>query len=204
MTDILEFLAGMFGSRLIEVNATILGLINVALIVRRSIWTYPFGIAMVSIYAWIFFEAQLYSQALLQIYFLVVQLIGVLWWLDGRAEDGLVTPRNLQPRMLLFTAVIVLAGTFVLGTAMGRLTDAVVSYWDALVAMLSMAAQFLMARRFLQSWILWIVVDVVAIGLYWTQGLVPTAVLYCVFLALAVSGYRAWRISMPEIKVISR
>ena len=76
---------------------------------------------------------------------------------------------------------------------MASYTDAAAPRWDAAVAALSVTAQFLMSRRHLQSWLLWIAVDVLAIGLFYTRDLVPTSALYAVFLGLAVAGYIQWR-----------
>ena len=76
---------------------------------------------------------------------------------------------------------------------MATYTDAAAPRWDAAVAALSVTAQFLMSRRHLESWLLWIAVDILAIGLFYTRDLVPTAALYVVFLGLAITGYLQWR-----------
>ena len=196
MSQAIEFMGAMLGARMIEVIAAICGLICVTLVVRRSIWNYPFGIAMVILYAWIFYDFRLYSDALLQIYFLIVQLFGVYWWLNGRAGDGLVRPVHLPARAAILWTVSAGLASASLGYVMATRTDADLPYWDAVTTILSMAAQFLMARRYLQSWLVWIVVDVLAIGIYWTKGLTPTAVLYGVFLVLAIAGYVNWRRAM--------
>jgi len=81
----------------------------------------------------------------------------------------------------------------VIGWLMGRYTDAAAPFWDAAVAALSVTAQFLLSRRHLQSWYLWIAVDVLAIGLFYSRDLAPTAALYAVFLGLAVVGLLQWR-----------
>lgn len=196
MTQILEFLHGMFGTRAIEITATILGLINVALIIRRSIWNYPFGIAMVLLYAWIFYDVRLYSDALLQIFFLGIQFFGLFIWLAGRAEDGLVEALDLPYQAGLIWALGAAVGAGALGYIMATYTDADFPYWDALTTVLSVVAQCLLAKRYVQTWIVWIAVDVLAIGLYWTKDLGPTAALYCVFLGMAIAGHFSWRRSM--------
>lgn len=187
-----EFLAGMFGSRGIEVVAALLGLINVALIVRRSLWNYPFGIVMVILYGFIFFEAKLYSDAMLQIFFLAFQLLGLRWWLQGRDAEGLVIPRRLPAANAAATAAATLAGAAALGWFMSSQTDAALPWWNALTTISSVTAQTLMAARYVESWIVWIAVDVVAIGVYLAIGLAPTAALYAVFLCLAVAGWVQW------------
>lgn len=187
-----EFLAGMFGSRGIEVAAALLGLINVALIVRRSLWNYPFGIAMVILYGFIFFEAKLYSDAMLQIFFLAVQLLGLRWWLQRRDAQGLVVPRRATPALLSAAAAATAAGALLLGWTMSTHTDAALPWWNALTSISSVTAQTLMAARYVESWIVWIAVDIVAIGVYLASGLAPTAALYAVFLCLALAGWLQW------------
>lgn len=190
---IVEFLGGMFGTRSVEIAAALCGLVNVVLIIRRSLWNYPFGFAMVTLYAGIFFEAKLYSDALLQVYFFVIQIFGLIWWLRGTDSDGLVQARNLSVRQATSWALAAAIGTAGLGRFMATQTDAALPFWDAATTILSIVAQTLMARRYQQSWLVWIVVDVIAIGIYTAKDLLPTVVLYSIFLGLAVQGWLSWR-----------
>ena len=197
MEQTIDFALAMTGTRPIEIAAVLLGLINVTLIIRRNIWNYPFGIVMVILYAQIFFDYRLYSDALLQIYFLVIQIYGWWYWLQGRDDQGLVIVARLPVRQIPYYAVIAIVGLAALGTSMDQLTDADYPYWDGTIAVLSVLAQFLLSRRRLESWFLWIAVDLLAIGLFWVKGLYPTSALYSVFLVLAAIGLfnwtRAWR-----------
>ncbi len=178
----------------LEIIAVLLGLANIILLVRRSIWNYPFGIAMVVLYAWIFYGAKLYSDALLQIFFFVVQIYG--WWNWANAAQG--TDDKLIPllRMTKPHQLAILGGIIALGiawgTMMARYTDAHYPYWDGTIAMTSVVAQLLLARRYLENWVLWIIVDLLAIGLYWTKGLQLTAGLYVIFLFLSGLGLYQW------------
>ncbi|MFQ5563693.1 MAG: nicotinamide riboside transporter PnuC [Parvularculaceae bacterium] len=192
MHEILHFALAMTGERPVEITAVILGLINITLLIRRNIWNYPFGIVMVSLYAWIFYGAKLYSDVLLQGFFFVVQFYGWYYWLKGRGGDGRVIVERLTKGQALGYAGVAVAGVAALGTVMGRFTDAAFPYWDASIAVLSVIAQILLARRRLENWILWITVDVLAIGLYWVKGLHPTAALYLLFLILSGVGFLTW------------
>lgn len=189
----LGFLAAMIGGRTVEIIAVALGLANITLLIRRSIWNYPFGIVMVSLYAWIFYGAKLYSDVLLQIFFFVVQIYGWRHWLKHREDSGRVIVRTLTKSQMLGYGAAGLAGVAALGTFMARLTDASFPYWDASIAVMSVIAQILLARRRLENWLVWIAVDISAIGLYWAKALYPTAALYFVFLILATVGYFNWR-----------
>lgn len=194
----LEFFWGMVGSRPIEWIAVVCGILNVSLIIRRSIWNYPFGFLVVTLYFFIFWEYRLYSDALLQIYFFVIQFYGLYVWLNGRAPDGLVVVAPLGAGMFALYLGATAFVWLVVAHLMATYTDAVAPYWDAAVAALSVTAQFLMSRRHLQSWYLWIAVDVLAIGLFYTRGLEPTAALYVVFLGLAITGLIQWHRSTKQ------
>ncbi len=192
MEETLKFLSAMIGSRPIEITAVVLGVLNVGLIIRRSIWNYPFGIVMVSLYAWIFFQAKLYSDSLLQIYFFCMQLYGWWFWARGKADAGEVVVRRLPVSQYSVYIIIAIVGIAGWGTAMARFTDASLPYPDATIAVLSMIAQFLMAKRYLENWVLWVVVDVVAIAVFLYKDLEPTALLYLIFLIMATTGLFVW------------
>lgn len=182
---------------MLEVVAVALGIANIILVVRRSIWNYPFGLAMVALYFVIFLEHKLYSDVLLQIFFFVIQLYG--WWAWSRAPqvDHGVAVTLMQPA----TRVQWLAGTVIASVAWGflmhRFTDASAPYVDATVAGLSVAAQILQSLRRVECWLLWIAADVVAIGLYAWKGLSLTSGLYGLFLILAIVGFVDWRKRLP-------
>ena len=176
----------------LETIAVILGMINVTLVVLRSVWNYPFGIVMVSLYAVIFYDAHLYSDALLQIFFFVVNIYGWWHWARAKAEIGEVAVELLSWRARGAWIAGLIAATAAWGWMMATRTDAHFPYWDGAIAMLSVAAQLLMSRRYLENWILWIAVDILAVGLYWVKDLKLTAALYVVFLALSIWGLEEW------------
>ena len=177
---------------LLEIVAVALGLVNVGLLVRRSIWNYPFGMAMVTLYAIIFYRARLYGEAGLQVFFFVVQVYG--WWLWARAgglEQAVAVRWMSWPaRVAWLAAVAVVASS--LGVAMHALTDAAVPFADAAITAASVAAQVLLSFRRIENWILWIAIDVGSIALYWSRDLQLTAGLYVAFLVLASVGLHQW------------
>jgi nicotinamide mononucleotide transporter len=177
----------------LELTAVILGVANIVLLIRRSIWNYAFGIAMVILYFEIFREARLYSDMLLQIFFLVVQGWGWLAWARAGGMGGPVTVGRMSATERWLWLVAVVAMTALWGSGMARLTDAAAPYWDAAVAMGSVAAQLLLVRRRIENWIGWILVDVLAIGLYASRELWLTAGLYGLFLILSIVGFIEWR-----------
>lgn len=181
-----------------ELIAFLLGLANIVLLVKRSIWNYPAGLAMVAIYGFVFLEAKLYSDALLQLFFFVVQLYGWANWARSQAESGEVKVELLRaPTRLVLAGA---SGVAILGwgAMMHRLTDASFPYWDASAAILSVFAQVLLARRYLENWLVWILVDLLSIGLYAAKGLWLTMILYVIFLGLATLGFVRWRQALRQ------
>lgn len=169
-----------------------LGVINVILVVRRSIWNFPFALAMVALYFFVFFEAKLYSDALLQIFFFVINGFG--WWAWSRApvvDDG-VEVEGMGNVARINWLVGTAAASLVWGWGMATYTDAAAPFLDATVAGFSIAAQVLQSLRRFEAWILWVAVDILAIGLYASRGLIVTSGLYSLFLILAVAGLVAW------------
>ena len=176
----------------LEIVAAALGLANILLLVFRSVWNYPFGILMVLLYAFVFHDAKLYSDALLQIFFLVVQIYGWWHWAATRAVTGDIPVERLPARHLVLLGVVSAAAIYGWGTMMQRLTDASFPYWDASIAILSVVAQILLARRYVENWAIWILVDLISIGVYAAKGLWPTLGLYICFLIIATWGLIDW------------
>ena len=186
------------GMNPLEIIAVGLGLANIVLLVRRNIWNFPFGIAMVALYAVIFFQARLYAEAGLQVFFAVVQIYGWSLWLRAGGAAKAVEVRWLDwpSRTGWLAAIAVMAAG--LGTAMDRYTDAAAPYPDAAIAAASIAAQFLLSFRRIENWVLWIAIDTGAIGLYIARDLHLTAGLYGAFLVLSALGLREWARARPE------
>ncbi|PNU02568.1 nicotinamide riboside transporter PnuC [Novosphingobium guangzhouense] len=180
----------------VEWIAAALGLANIALLVRRSVWNYPFGMAMVALYVIVFFEAKLYGEAGLQVFFFVAQGWSWLLWLraakagaegDDRVPVGLLSNMG---RAVWLTATAALSLN--LGWVMHRFTDASLPYADTAIAGASIAAQILLAFRRIENWVLWIAVDIASVAVYVHKGLFATAGLYVVFLLMSVLALREW------------
>ncbi len=193
ISDPTNFIMAMLGGTSLEIIAVILGLINITLIVRRSIWNFPFGIVMVAIYSKIFFDSQLYSQSILQFYFFAMQIYGWWYWQQDKESSGEIHIEQMTVKNFSIVLFVCGMATVILGKLVGYYSDATTPYWDASVAVLSVTAQLLMSRRYIENWILWILVDVLAIGLYYSKGLYPTVALYIVFLGMVILGLIQWR-----------
>jgi nicotinamide mononucleotide transporter len=183
-----------------EIIGTVLGVVGVVLMIRQNIWGWPVGLVQVAVYAWVFFDTKLYSDALLQIAFFLIQAYG--WWhwwrgLGGRERPALPVTRLAGPALAgTLSAGAVLAAGW--GLLMHRTTDAALPYWDAFILVFSLIAQWLQARKNLENWPLWVVVNSVAMGVYWAKDLRLTAALYAIFWLLALWGWREWRKTISQ------
>jgi nicotinamide mononucleotide transporter len=177
----------------IEIIATLCGVANIILIIRRSVWNYPFALVMVSLYFLIFRDAKLYSDAGLQVFFFAVNLYGWRAWHRARTATGQIDVRALSGKAKAYCVIASIIAIAIWGTIMAHYTDASFPYWDGAIAMLSVAGQLLMTRRHLENWYYWIVVNAISIPLYIVKDLYLTAGLYFIFLAFAVAGLIEWR-----------
>ena len=184
----------------VEIIAVAFGLACVWLTIRQNIWCWPTGLVMVLLYIAIFYQARLYSDMLLQVVYVFLQIYGWHYWLHGGRDvhaGAAVISRLSAPAVTawMFVAVVSIAA---LGFTMDRYTDADLAYWDATTTVLSLIAQWLLGRKVLESWALWIAVDVLSIGIYSVKELYLSAGLYAVFLVLATLGFIAWSRAMPK------
>lgn len=177
----------------IELLGAALSAWAVWLTARRRPWCWPVGFASVLVYAGIFVDAKLYSDALLQGAFAGLIVYGWVRWLRHLDSEGRVTVAPLPLRALLAQLLLGALVALLLGYAMHRFTDAALPWLDAALTAFSLVAQWWQGRRHLAAWWLWIVVDVIYVGEYAYKQLLITAVLYAGFVVLALIGLRDWR-----------
>ena len=181
-----------------EVLAVITGIISVYLSTRENIWSWPTALVNVALYFVVFLEAKLYADMGLQVVYFALSLYGWYEWLYGgenRTELHVSrTPRALGVRLLVIG--VVCAAT--LGTLLARFTDAALPYVDSATTSTSLIAQWMMTRKILENWAVWVVVDVVYVAMFLFKKLYLTAGLYAVFLVLAIMGYVQWRRSFLQ------
>ena len=188
----------------VEWIAAALGVINISLLIFRSVWNFPFGIAMVALYIVVFFEERLYAEAGLQVFFILAQLWGWWLWLKVGGDDNRVPVRWLDWLSRGVWIMVTAAVSVNLGWVMHSFTNAALPYADAGIAGASVAAQILLAYRRIENWLLWIVIDVAAVALYIDRGLYPTAGLYGGFLVLSLIGLKEWIEAAQRARVVAR
>lgn len=182
----------------IEIVATVFGFLCVVLTIRRNIWCWPTGLVQVVLFVFVFYQAKLYSDLILHVIYVGLQIYGWYCWTAGRSEarSGSLVIASLTSRQLAIWIAMTAVTTTAWGYMMSTWTDASLPYADAFTTVASLVAQYLLARKFLENWVFWIVVDVVAIGVYYYKALIPTSILYAAFLVLAVTGFVTWRIQL--------
>ena len=184
---------------LIEPIAVLTGIACVALTVRQQIVSWPIGIVSSALFLALFLGAGLYADSTLQVLYIGLGFYGWWHWLrGGPSRDALpVTTASTGVRVALVLGTVV--ATIAVGAFLDAATDSTVPYADAATTILSLAAQFLLTRKYIESWPVWIFgVNVPFIAIYLYKGLAMTAGLQLVFIALSIAGWLAWRRSMAE------
>lgn len=178
---------------LVELIAAVFSAWGVWLTAKRRPWCWPIGLVSVAIYSWVFIDAKLYSDALLQAAFAGLIAYGWHRWLHNLGDDGLVQVAPLLRTQALQHVAMGIIGALALGFAMHRWTDAALPWLDSALTAFSLVAQWWQGRRHIAAWWLWIAVDFIYVGEYIYKHLLITSVLYAGFIVLAVIGLRSWQ-----------
>jgi len=191
LTEALQ--AGVQAMSGLEIIAVLLSASAVWLTVKQNLLCWPLGLVSVLMYSWVFFDVKLYSDMLLQLVYAVLQLYGWWQWTRGGVQHAGRQVSRLPGSQLLLSLAVGSAGSLLLGYLMATHTDAAAPWLDAALTSFSLVAQVWMAQKRLECWPLWIALDVIYVGLFLSKDLYLTAVLYAVFTALAIAGWRTWQ-----------
>lgn len=185
---------------LLEIAAVVSSALGIWLMTRRALTSWPVTLLACGLYAEVFHQAKLYSDMLLQGVFAAFCIYGWWHWYRGVREDGVVRVEALGWRGKLGGVAVGIVGSALLGWVMARYTDAALPHMDAALTAFSLVAQWWSTRKYLENWMLWIVVDILYTGIFVYKNLYLTAGLYAFFVVLAVLGLRSWRKAMTEQK----
>lgn len=189
-------LFGLIDTSLLEMLSFALAIVMVLLNIRQSPWAWLFAIASAGLYAIVFYEAKIYGDMALQFVFVAISLWGWYQWLFGGSNRQGVTVSRLDPRAWVMVALIWALAYAVVAIILRTFTDTDVPHIDAFLTAGSLVAQYLLTRKTLENWHLWIIIDLLYIGLYLHKNLYLTAVLYGLFAILACLGLLAWKKSL--------
>ncbi len=182
-------------NNLVELLGAIAGIVFLYLEIRQNIWLWPFGILTSAFYVYIFFVAKFYADMGLQFYYLGVSFYGWWYWLHGSKASKLETlpishiTLNLSLVLTAITFIIFLLLSYVLV----NFTDSPIPYGDAFTTALSITATWMLARKILEMWWVWMVVNAVSLGLYIFKELYPTSVLFFLYFSMSILGYIHWK-----------
>ena len=177
----------------LEILAVVFGIVSVYLSTREHIWSWPTALVNVSLYFIVFLEAKLYADMGLQVVYFALSLYGWYEWLYGGEHRTELHVSRVTRSLGVRLAVIGVVSAALIGTLLARFTDAAIPYLDSATTSTSLVAQWMMTRKILENWAVWVAVDVVYIGMFIFKQLYLTAGLYAVFLVLAVMGFRRWK-----------
>lgn len=188
---------------LLEIAAVALGLLGVWQTVKENIWCWVTGSLSNTFFIIAFFQARLYSDVGLQIIYVLLNGYGWYEWKYGGAGTTELPISKMSFRQGLILAGISCIGIVAMGMALERWTDTDVAYWDATTTVLSLIAQYMLAKKLIENWWVWIVVNVLYIGIYFYKALYLTSAQQIVFIVLSLAGYLAWRKTLSSYRTVS-
>ncbi|OAS20463.1 nicotinamide riboside transporter PnuC [Paenibacillus oryzisoli] len=187
-------------STAIEIVATTTGLLCVWLTAKENIWSWPIGLVNVGCFFVMFWEAKLYADTMLQVFFFILSVYGWIIWLTKREGTKVRPTRQITSRLALLLSICLVVMTLIWGYVLQTYTDASIPYADAFIATLSLIAQYLLSSKVLENWLLWIAVDVMSVGMYAYKDLYAVAFLYLIFLFIATAGYISWKRELHNVE----
>jgi len=181
-----------------EVLAVILAVAYLVLAIRQNIWCWAAAAVSTLLYLYIMFQARLYMESALQVFYLLMAAYGWYEWRYGGAGGEELEVTTWPPRLHVLAGACIIVLVLVSGELLSRYSQAALPFLDSFTTWGAVIATFMVARKVLENWIYWFAIDAVSIGLYFSRELYFTAVLFTAYLVMIVIGYRSWRASMRE------
>jgi nicotinamide mononucleotide transporter len=179
-----------------EIAGTTISIIYLVLSIHQNKWLWPFGLISSAIYVVVFYKSGIYADMGLQVYYVFISIYGWYSWknLENKTEvDSKVFRIILKPGKVFILVIITGILFFGISQALIRFTNSTVPFIDAFTTALSIAATWMLARKYIEHWIIWIVVDILSAGLYVYKELFITVFLYLVYSIFAVVGFYMWK-----------
>jgi nicotinamide mononucleotide transporter len=176
----------------LEIVAVIISLIGVTLTVKRNMWCWWFNFAAFVLYAYLFYQFKLYGETVLQLFFIVVNFYGFYHWLKGKQQDHEIRIEPIATKTVIFQMLLAAIGGLIFGLTLKHFTDAAVPMLDSQLAAFSLLATYWTSRKHIATWVLWVFVDIIYVGMFIYKDLFLTAALYTAFVGLAAFGWWQW------------
>lgn len=197
----LESIISWFSSNFVEVLGVITSLVYLYFSVRQIIWLWPFGIISSALFILIFFNSKFYADMGLQVYYLGVSIYGWIYWsrgVDDQKKKSTLRVSRISRQQVLALSVTGMVAMLGIVYILKKFTDSDVPWGDGFTTAGSIVATWMLARKVLEHWMVWVIVDLVAAGLYFFKGLYPSFLLYLIFTIIAVVGYFQWKRSLSN------
>ena len=178
---------------ILEIVAVLCGLASVWFMKKENILVYPLGIINVSIYVYICFHSRLYAYAGINVFYAVMSAYGWYNWLRKNKQDERIRITRLSIRGLLIYALIILGFFFSLRFLLVQFTDSEIPAWDAVTTAIYIVAMWLLAQKKIEHWMLWIIGDIISIGMFAWLNLYFSSFQFLVFTVIAIFGFIEWR-----------
>lgn len=175
-----------------EIAAVLISILGVALTIARSMWCWVINFIAVVMYAYLFYTVKLYGETLLQFVFMAMNIFGFYQWIKGKQQDHEIRIEHLAAKSTWIQMGLTLMAGLLFGLSLQHFSDAAVPLLDGQLAMFSLLATYWTSRKHIQTWMLWVVVDTIYVGMFLYKGLIPTAGLYAAFVLMAAFGWWQW------------
>ena len=179
--------------KLVEISGSVFGFFEVYLRIKQNVLCWLFALLGTLLYIYIFFDAKLYADAFLQFYYLIMTIYGWYYWKKGGNNKQELKVSQFNKIQLLVILIVITLGTIITGYILLNYTDDPYPYGDAFTTVGAIIGTWMMARKKIENWLIWIVVDAVCVIIYYKKGLYPTTILYSVFTIMATLGYIKWK-----------
>lgn len=187
----------------IEVLGAIAGLIYLYFSLKQIIYLWPLGILSALLYVVVFYNSRLYADMSLQVYYFFISIYGWYFWFNGgvKTNEGRYKLKvsRLSKKMWLILLSLILILTLISGYILSNYTNSSLPWWDAFTTSASIVATWMLARKILENWLFWIVIDLVSLLMYIYKGLYPTVFLFFVYSSMAFAGYFKWKKDIKRV-----
>lgn len=184
-----------------EALAVVLAITYLVLAIRQNIWCWAAAAISTLIYLFIMFKARLYMESVLQLFYLAMAAYGWYQWRRHGENRPVLRVTTWPLSYHVFAVGSVLLLVFVSGHLLSQYSDAALPHVDSFTTWGAVIATYMVARKVLENWVYWFVIDAVSVGLYLSRGLLLTALLFVLYLVLIILGYRSWRASMQDAEM---